>query len=591
MTDLISPAPKLQFFDSNGAPLSGGLLFTYAAGTTTKQNAYTDASGATPNANPIVLDSRGECDCWLSPAQAYKFTLAPSTDTDPPSNPIWTVDNVPSGLSGYSITAAPNIVVSPTGNPTGGSVPPTLSSLNIQVNAASATDREFALCVGVTSAIGGTTTFADKVSGYFGMVGNSGSHDIWALNSVTQISAGAFAANSFNSQGYELDFNNLCQDMGNAAAGAGFTAPIAAGLSVTGASTFKSTAAILISGNTGQWNRGIAFANSSISQAAIQDLCNSTVSYSMFGTHTIGIDMSDASCTYATSISNGNGHYGLDSGGIQRAFVHSSLNTMLIGDAGWSGLYTANTLLPGSNGLDIGSSGSQFDSVFCVSLVQSSNPALKTDIVDAPSMLDIATALPVKTFRWRRGGVDAIEMEELQDAHDTEEVSWEDDETYVDDAGVARQRTVTKTTRQHLYDRMPVLDGNGRQVVKIIPAKRPVFDAVGKEVTPGQAEMKIPQFHEQPRIVKKAVKVRKLVPREGKRTHLGALAPDIQQAFQASGVDFAAYKEDGEFQGYQVDQIVWLTLKALQEEIAARKAIEVRLALLESGTEGEAAHV
>lgn len=101
MTALISPLQKLRFVDSNGIALAGGKVFTYAAGTTTKQATYTDSSGLTPNPNPIILDSRGECACWLTPGQVYKFTLSPSTDTDPPTNPIWTVDNV-SGIDDLS---------------------------------------------------------------------------------------------------------------------------------------------------------------------------------------------------------------------------------------------------------------------------------------------------------------------------------------------------------------------------------------------------------------------------------------------------------------------------------------------------------
>lgn len=104
----LAPTPVLQFFDNNGEPLVGGQLFTYAAGTTTKQNTYTDNTGNTPLPNPIVLNARGEVaanatgtsvGCWLDPTLGYKFVLSPSTDTDPPTNPIWTVDGIVSPSS------------------------------------------------------------------------------------------------------------------------------------------------------------------------------------------------------------------------------------------------------------------------------------------------------------------------------------------------------------------------------------------------------------------------------------------------------------------------------------------------------------
>ena len=38
-----------QFFDNNGAPLSGGLIYTYLAGTTTPQATYTTSSGNVAN--------------------------------------------------------------------------------------------------------------------------------------------------------------------------------------------------------------------------------------------------------------------------------------------------------------------------------------------------------------------------------------------------------------------------------------------------------------------------------------------------------------------------------------------------------------
>ena len=87
-TTSLSPTPKLQFFDLNGAPLSGGLLYTYAAGTTTPLATYTDSTGNFANTNPIVLDSRGEANVWLEGA-IYKFALYTSVGVL-----IWTVDNI-----------------------------------------------------------------------------------------------------------------------------------------------------------------------------------------------------------------------------------------------------------------------------------------------------------------------------------------------------------------------------------------------------------------------------------------------------------------------------------------------------------------
>ena len=58
----LSPPPKLQFFGSDGLPLVGGKLYTYAAGTTTPLATYVDHDGVTQNTNPVILDSNGEAD-------------------------------------------------------------------------------------------------------------------------------------------------------------------------------------------------------------------------------------------------------------------------------------------------------------------------------------------------------------------------------------------------------------------------------------------------------------------------------------------------------------------------------------------------
>ncbi len=90
-----------QFFGVTGAflglPLNGGSLYSYAAGTVTPLATYTDNSGATPSTNPIVLNSVGAANIWIS-TSAYKFVLKDSNGVTQ-----WTVDNV-SYLNPASIT-------------------------------------------------------------------------------------------------------------------------------------------------------------------------------------------------------------------------------------------------------------------------------------------------------------------------------------------------------------------------------------------------------------------------------------------------------------------------------------------------------
>lgn len=90
----LMPTPIQHFVDANGNALVGGKLFSYLASTNTKTPTYTDSTGGTANQNPIILNARGEAQVWLVAGMAYKFVLSPSTDSDPPTNAIWTVDGV-----------------------------------------------------------------------------------------------------------------------------------------------------------------------------------------------------------------------------------------------------------------------------------------------------------------------------------------------------------------------------------------------------------------------------------------------------------------------------------------------------------------
>jgi hypothetical protein len=87
----VMPYPKFVAFDDNGKPVSGGLLWSYIAGTTTPIPTYSDVDLAPghANTNPVVLDAAGRATVYLTPGTAYKFVLQA-----PAGAVIWTQDNV-----------------------------------------------------------------------------------------------------------------------------------------------------------------------------------------------------------------------------------------------------------------------------------------------------------------------------------------------------------------------------------------------------------------------------------------------------------------------------------------------------------------
>lgn len=94
----LMPMPKQAFHavDASGryVPIVGGKVYTYQAGTTTPKATYTDSTGGTAQANPVVLDARGEASVWLADG-LYKIVLKDANDAE-----IWTVDGVSGSGSG-----------------------------------------------------------------------------------------------------------------------------------------------------------------------------------------------------------------------------------------------------------------------------------------------------------------------------------------------------------------------------------------------------------------------------------------------------------------------------------------------------------
>jgi len=155
---------QLQSFTNQGVILSGGLIYTYVAGTTTPQATYTDSGAGTVNANPIVLDSSGRLttSIWVLGGVSLKVIIKDSS-----ANTLATVDNI-SGINDIG-----NILLAP--GPIGSTTPSTGSFTTLSVS--------------------GSTTFGGNITGqvitansYFtGPIGSS-TKNAGAFTSVTATS-------------------------------------------------------------------------------------------------------------------------------------------------------------------------------------------------------------------------------------------------------------------------------------------------------------------------------------------------------------------------------------------------------------------
>lgn len=89
-----------QYLNDVGVILPGGKINTYLAGTSTPQATYTDITGGTPNANPIILNSAGRLPSvaiWQPRGVAIKATI-----TDANNNAIGTPIDQISGINDFS---------------------------------------------------------------------------------------------------------------------------------------------------------------------------------------------------------------------------------------------------------------------------------------------------------------------------------------------------------------------------------------------------------------------------------------------------------------------------------------------------------
>lgn len=110
-TVILAPIPVFQSFLQNGSVNSFGCVFTYASQTTTPISSWTDFSGTTLNANPVVLSAGGTASIWIQAGISYSLVIKSSGGTNCSSGS--TVATV-AGIGGGSSTQTTNVAWSST---------------------------------------------------------------------------------------------------------------------------------------------------------------------------------------------------------------------------------------------------------------------------------------------------------------------------------------------------------------------------------------------------------------------------------------------------------------------------------------------
>jgi len=191
---LLSPVGNgQQFFDNNGVPLSGGLIYTYQAGSSTPLTTYTTNAGTTPNTNPIILDAAGRCanEIWLQTGYSYKFVLQTSAGVT-----LQTLDNLYPILQTSAATVDPftvGMIMLWSGSI--GSVPSGWALCNGSNGTPDLRDR-FVVAAGSTYAVGATGGSADAIVVSHTHTATSVVTDAGHIHTVPQQNSGAFANNS-----------------------------------------------------------------------------------------------------------------------------------------------------------------------------------------------------------------------------------------------------------------------------------------------------------------------------------------------------------------------------------------------------------
>ena len=194
-TKTLSPVAYQTIFDGNGDPISGGLITTRLTGLSTLATTWSDADGATPNANPIVADAYGRFVAFLSPGVTYEFDFATAagaifrTVAGIAGVPSSAVNTDVDGTAGEDLSLGSDVYLS---NGSGGKTAGRWYLADSDLDYASETPVIGVMPAALASGIAGTIRLAGRVTGLAGVTVGAAYYVGSTAGNVTALPFGAY---------------------------------------------------------------------------------------------------------------------------------------------------------------------------------------------------------------------------------------------------------------------------------------------------------------------------------------------------------------------------------------------------------------
>lgn len=222
-------------------------------------------------------------------------------------------------------------------------------------------------------------------------------------------------------------------------------------------------------------------------------------------------------------------------------------------------LSTGNVEAGVDNAYTWGASGKKWSAIWAANgTIQTSDERKKTQIKESELGLDFIESLKPVSYKWIVGGnkVDSITTFEEKEVQDSEDIEIEEEVIEIEN-GINILRKVKKTISKPIFDEVFVFDEN----------KQPVYEKTVEKNKDGIAiTSKKQKTILVPRMVKKTVEVQKQTetPVEGKRTHFGLIAQEVEKSL--NGIDFGGLviTENNEY-SLRYDQFICPLIKAVKE--------------------------